>query len=73
MDIQTNVSVLKPSDPISVITFLETCKTVCDSNSVHKCAAIRLIPHFVWELAKVTFSYPVTLDKRNHPLGGGRN
>lgn len=54
----------KPSDLVSVLSFLENFKTTCDSNNIHKNAAVWLSQYFILELVKVASSHLVTADNQ---------
>lgn len=65
MDVQMKYSVLKPSNPISIIAFLHNFQTACDSNGLHERAEIGLFPHFVEKQAKAALSYRMSTTESN--------
>lgn len=57
---------LKPSDLISLLCFLDNFETACDSDSNHEFAAMCLFPYITREPYKVALSQRVTEDNKNH-------
>lgn len=67
MNIQMKTATFKPSDPISVLSFLNNFKTVCDNKIVHKGTAVWLFPSFIPEPAQAALSNHTLADnKQNH-------
>lgn len=58
--------VSKPSDPISVVSFLSNFKSACDSNIIHEGAAILLVSYFSWKPANAALWHPLIADKKSH-------
>lgn len=65
MDVQMNSSILKPSDPITVLILLHNFKIFCYSNEIYKGAAMWLFPYFIKEPAKVPLSYRLSAAEDN--------
>lgn len=63
-------SVFKPTDPISVLSFLKYYNTACDSTSSHERAAIWLSSHFNLEPVKADLSHWVRADEKNRQQEG---
>lgn len=64
MDVQMKAAVFNPTDPISVLSFLDNYKTACDSDKIHEKVAMWLFSHFICKPAK-TVSHEVIAEKTN--------
>lgn len=42
MEVQLNLQIFDPADPISVISFLTAFKKTCDANGIHEVAVMWL-------------------------------
>lgn len=60
------ITLFKPSDPISVLFSLHDSKTACNNDSMHKVAGTWLFLYIIPELDKAIFSNRVTTDKKSN-------
>lgn len=59
MDVQIQLAMFKPSDPIFTLSFLHNFKPVRDSSGVHEGAPKRLFQHFLTYIAKAALVHRV--------------
>lgn len=65
MDALMKTALYKLSDPIFVLSFLDSSKTTCESYSIHEGAAMSFLPLFIRQPAKAALSHLVEADKKN--------
>lgn len=64
---QIETTVFKPSEHISIHSFLSNINTSGESDSTVEDDAIQLFRYFIQALSKVALSYQVTTEKKDHP------
>lgn len=72
MDVPMKTANFKPSDPISLLPFLQNFKTACNSNGIHEEAAIKLFQHFMKDPAKSALVHSVCDTKEDDPQQDGK-
>lgn len=70
MNVQMKSACFRPSDPISVLSFLHNFKMACDSNGIHEGAAMWLFQYFIKEPAKAPLMHRVCLTDKDSQQKG---
>lgn len=72
MDVEVKSASFKPSDPISVLSFLYIFNTACDSNGIQDGAALWIFQRFMKDPAKAGFAHRGCVTKEDDSKQEGK-
>lgn len=67
IDVQINSADFKPSDPNSIMSYVHSFKTACDSNGIHGGTAMWLFQYFIANSAKAVLARRVSASREAIP------